>query len=231
MSTAVSLVGLFLYGSAYYLAVAFYGRFGVTPQDVGWSQVHAIAKAAFFSGVTAVLLLLGGAVGGLLAYSVAAGGGWGLRKLGWRVRLPRWLPILAQAVLAVAVVLRVAFTFYDATVDVRQVADGLRDWRQTERLSALATNWAGIDVAQGIGAWVEPAEGGISERRQGLVVLLGESDGTSILYDVCSKSTARVPTDSLVLYQSSEGNDVPDDARLRQARADTCRSLGRQVAP
>lgn len=209
VSAVLSLITIVLYGWSYLLALNFYSLFGITPEDVGWSHVRAISRIAYIWGTTILASLI---VTVLVALAIRVGRALGRRLplvRRQRMRLPRWLGGVTFMLMVLATVAVAGYRVVEEVRDVRGAARSVIEARETTDAAVTAVGLAGIDVPLAAASWVQPGADGPGTRS--LVAFLGQANGTSIFYDLCTRSLVRVPTGDLALEQFPDDLDDDED--------------------
>jgi hypothetical protein len=184
---ANAVVVLTVAGAAFYVALrlayrTFYGRLGLTPEDVGLSYGDAVARAAGIALYFAVFFA--GVVGApvLAIRIVKPSGGWVKPFMG--------IAAVTSAVALFAGLLVVMWA--TARSQARLVQDG-----KTVRPPFLFDT--GTRAHRASVKWVGDAPVGLSDVQTHRLMYLGESGGSVVLYDVDEKRSLRLPAGEVVV--------------------------------
>jgi hypothetical protein len=237
VSASLTLLGLVLYAASYRMALSYYEVFGVTVEDVGWSQVRAVGRSASYSALMGVGLAI------VLLSPFGLGIMWVISRT-WRAfrpdrvpgrllrRLPsevRWLIASGLAVMTIVAAVEPVMRLDDPA---RRAAQGLRAM-QPNISDLLLPHAAGIDPVGGEAQWTELDAEGRQHRVRSYALFLGQNGGSTVLFDFCKGSTIRVPTDVFHLQQDGWFDDAAstsDAATPEDLIATYCRSVGRTPA-
>lgn len=235
ITALLTLSGLAYYAQAYLAALAFYGEFGVTPEDVAWSQTRAIARSAIVGLMFAVAVAVVVGVVFLFGYTVAR-----LARAGSDGRRnPRAARAMTSVIwfrIGMACIVMggggfIAASLFSTDAAVRQAAEDLRAARDGTAVATFSSQVNGIDYSVGTATWTEPGPDGRAVRMRTIGALLGQANGTSIVYDLCTRAILRLPSGSLVLQERSSFVDPPTDPApvTDEDRRSTCQPFGRTV--
>lgn len=227
----LTVLGFAFFAQSYVMALAFYSQFGLTPEDVGWSQTRAIARSAVVSGAFAIVLglaLLSSILVARLARAVlarrSAETAGGLTSV--------WWPRVALTLIIVGGLWFIATSLYTSNTSVRKAANDVRTVKDPAADAGFTAQMYGIDYSVGRATWSEPELDGRVTRVRTIGVLLGQANGTSIVYDLCTRAVLRLPTGSLILQErnlfAESGSD--ESPVTDQDRRSACQPLGRTVS-
>ncbi len=236
---AVGLIAVLIYGCTYFLSLTFYSTFGVTPEDVAWSETRAAVKSVVFAVMIGIpVLVLNRALNRAFARLDQRVARWLDRHPGWqRFRLPPLAQRILHKLRLLPLVAFLVVLFIMVTGNVLASATRVRDVGRNEGPWINFVAPAGIAAPVGFARWTEADDRGRPATRRSQVWLLGQANGTSVFYDGCLRRTIRVPTGVLVFEQSpsgqSDGNTALrelSEAEWQEWRKRMCRSLDRPFA-
>jgi hypothetical protein len=212
---AFTIAGLFLYGSLRLAAGIFYGRLGVSPEEVGFGYAEMIARSIYGLALLVIIMLL---VRFVVMPSLLAIGYFGYRLIRPAADTSRVAGLRTGFIHGFRRGVRMSVD--DWVFDVVGLAVVL--------LPIMLATFAGIDAANGIPS--DPAFTGVSWRAEAAriypdvpsepieegkcVLYLGQNQGVTVLYEPKSRTTWRVPTSGAVVETGGALDDVervPED--------------------
>jgi hypothetical protein len=177
----VTLAGLIVYASVRNSYTIFFRRFGLEPEDVGLSYTEILNR-------TAVILAVLVVVSAVPALATAAL--WVIFSRGDRPVLYGALTVIT-AVFALSALFIVTWGLRDSAITLRNAVSRGEPGPETAQL--------GLRVRPVEIAWVGDAPAGLGDLASHRLMLLGETGGTTILYDADASRTIRIPSGEVVV--------------------------------
>lgn len=189
---SLTILGVVLYGLIRLWYQAFYGPFGLAPEDVGLDYAETLARSAGLI-VWLTILLAPFVVLFVLLRERARRFVLALRS---SPSFPRWL---LDALAPLAILLAVFALFGLAAVGSERMIDSASDAKRGEVGDFPFGMNIGANAEPAAITWIEEPPDGLDDLASHRLMYLGQSEGTAFLYDIDSERTVQIPSNSALI--------------------------------